>query len=37
LMDIHHDASFRFILKDDSISLASKVRILVWTRGRGYG
>ncbi len=27
LMDIHHDTSFRFILEDDSISLASKARI----------
>ncbi len=27
LMDIHHDASFRFILEDDSISLASKTCI----------
>jgi hypothetical protein len=26
-MDIHHDTSFKFILKDDSISLAFKVRI----------
>jgi hypothetical protein len=26
-MDIHHDTSFRFILEDDSISLASKTRI----------
>jgi hypothetical protein len=27
LMDIHHDTSFRFILKDDPISLTSKSRI----------
>jgi hypothetical protein len=27
LMDIHHNTSFRFILKDDSISSASKAHI----------
>jgi hypothetical protein len=27
LMDFHHDTSFRYILKDDSISLASKICI----------
>jgi hypothetical protein len=27
LMDIHHDTSFKYILEDDSISLASKAHI----------
>jgi hypothetical protein len=26
-MDIHHDTSFRFILEDDAISLASRARV----------
>jgi hypothetical protein len=28
LMDIHHNTSFRFILEDDSISLASRTHIV---------
>jgi hypothetical protein len=36
LMDIHHDTSFRAILEDDSISLASKARIH-FCSGNGVG
>jgi len=36
LMDIHHNTSFRFILEDDSISLASKTHIHSCS-GKGAG
>jgi hypothetical protein len=34
LMDFHHDTSLRFILEDDSISLASRTRICSYS-GKG--
>jgi hypothetical protein len=37
-MDFDHDTSFKFILEDDSISLASKARIhFCSSKGQGYG